>query len=326
MRYLETGSLDAAYNLAFEEYVLNHCREGDFLILWQNENTVVVGQNQNPAEEIDPAWVEKNGTRVIRRITGGGAVYHDLGNLNYSFITDSGEGEALSLTAFAASVAKALCKLGLPAEVSGRNDILVAGKKISGTAQCLRKGRLLHHGTLLFDSDPEKIAGALRADPEKFISKSTKSVRSRVGNIREHLPADMDMPAFRAFLRQYFTGETPVESLNEGDLAAVRQLKAEKYDTWEWAWGRTPRYDMTNRRRFAGGSLAVSLAVGEGRIAAITFRGDFLSRKDPEEVAEALRGLPCRREEIASALEKFVLPDYFGTIQLEELLETIFHT
>ena len=323
MRYLETGSLDAAYNLAFEEYVLDHCREGDFLILWQNENTVVVGQNQNPAEEIDPVWVEKHGTRVIRRVTGGGAVYHDMGNLNYSFITDSGEGETLSLMAFAASVAEALCKLGLPAEVSGRNDILVAGKKVSGTAQCLRKGRLLHHGTLLFDSDPEKIAGALRADPEKFISKSTKSVRSRVGNIREHLPVDMDMPAFRAFLRQHYTGDAPMESLGEEALAAVRRLKEEKYDTWEWTWGRAPKYGMTNRCRFAGGSLAVSLKAEEGRIAEITFRGDFLSRKDTEEVAEALRGLPCRREDVSAVLKTFLLSDYFGAVTAEELLQTI---
>ncbi len=326
MRYLETGSLDPAYNLAFEETALNCCREGDWLILWQNENTVVVGQNQNPAEEIDPAYAESHGVRVIRRITGGGAVYHDLGNLNYSFLTDAEEAETLSTAAFAEFVAEALRALGVPAVVSGRNDILVEGKKVSGTAQYLRKGRLLHHGTLLFDSDPARIAGALRADPEKFRSKSTKSVRSRVGNLRDWLPADMDMTDFRDFLRRHFAGETPAETLPEEMLAEVRRLKAEKYDTWEWTFGRSPQYDVTHRRRWEGGTLSVSLSADRGTLTDIAFRGDFLSRKDPSEVEDALRGLLFRPKELSAALVGFHLPDYFGTVTAEEILRTVFDT
>ena len=160
LHYLETGSTDPAYNLAFEEYVLTHRMDGDYLILWQNDNTVVVGQNQNTAAEINRAFVEAHGVHVVRRTTGGGAVYHDLGNLNYSFITDE-EAGSLRLERFTAPVVDALASLGLQAEASGRNDILVEGRKVSGTAQRVYKTRILHHGTLLFDSDPDMVAGAL---------------------------------------------------------------------------------------------------------------------------------------------------------------------
>ena len=162
--------------MAFEEYVLTHRQQGEYLLLWQNDNTIVVGRNQNTAQEIDPAFVEKHHINVVRRSTGGGAVYHDMGNLNYSFITDIGNSERLTMERFTQPVVAALRGLGLHAEASGRNDILVEGRKVSGTAQRLVNGRILHHGTLLFDSRPEMIAGALRVDPAKFASKGAKSV------------------------------------------------------------------------------------------------------------------------------------------------------
>ena len=182
--YLETGSTDPTYNLAFEEYVQANRREGNYLILWQNKNAVIIGRNQNAGEEINRDFVQQHDIQVVRRNTGGGAVYHDLGNLNYSFITDGGDLQNRSATLFTDPVVKALRGLGLDSEASGRNDILVSGCKVSGTAQHMLQGRILHHGTLLFDSNPEMIAGALNPDPTKFQSKSVKSVRSRVGNIR----------------------------------------------------------------------------------------------------------------------------------------------
>lgn len=324
--YLETGSQDPFYNLAFEEYVLSSRRLGDYLILWQNDNTVVVGRNQNTEEEIDRAFVEAHGIRVVRRTTGGGAVYHDLGNLNYSFITDAGETERLAMERFTRPVVNALRGLGLQAEASGRNDILVEGKKVSGTAQRLLNGRILHHGTLLFDADPGMVAGSLRADPEKFRSKSAKSVRSRVGNIRDFLQPDMDLPAFWAYLKTALAGEGFVSgALSPEELEAVEALKRSRYDTWEWNFGRSPAYDMTNKRRWDGGSLEVRASVKEGRITGIAFRGDFLSRRSLEPLAEALRGVPFRREDVAGALEQYPLQDYFGGITEEEILETVFY-
>lgn len=324
--YLETSSQDPAYNLAFEEYVLAHRIEGDYLILWQNDNTVVIGRNQNAEEEIDHAFVKSHGVRVVRRTTGGGAVYHDLGNLNYSFITDAREAENLSMERFIQPVVNALRGLGLQAEASGRNDILVEGRKVSGTAQRLLDGRILHHGTLLFDADPGMVAGALRADPEKFRSKSAKSVRSRVGNIREFLPVDMDLTAFWEYLKTTLAGAGFVDgTLTAEELEGVEVLKREKYDTWEWNFGRSPAYDMVDRRRWDGGSLEVRASVKEGRIAGIAFLGDFLSRCSLDSLEEALKGVPFRRKDVAGVLERYPLRDCFGGITEEEILETLFY-
>lgn len=324
--YLETGSTDPAYNLAFEETVLQSRREGAVLILWQNANTVVIGQNQNAEAEINRAFVEAHGVRVVRRMTGGGAVYHDLGNLNYSFFADVEHAETLTFRQFTQPVAEALRALGLEAEASGRNDILAAGRKVSGTAQRLLNGRVLHHGTLLFDSNPEMLAGALRADPAKFQSKGTQSVRARVGNIRPLLREDMDMPAFWAYVKTALGGKKlHPDTLTEAELAQVRRLKEEKYDTWAWNFGRSPKFSMLRKRRWDGGTLEIGANVEAGYITELRFYGDFLSLCPLKPLETALTGLPFRREDISAVLEKQPLGLYFGALTAEQVLETMFN-
>ncbi len=323
--YLETHSTDPAYNLAFEETVLRNRQDRPYLLLWQNDNTIVVGQNQNTAAEIDPDFVEKHHIHVVRRTTGGGAVYHDMGNLNYSFITDVENAADMTYQQFTRPVVEALQGLGLDAEASGRNDILVEGRKVSGTAQRLLGKRMLFHGTLLFDSDPSMIAGALRADPAKFESKSTQSVRSRVGNIRAFLKEDMELPAFWQYLKRAFGGEgLETGSLTAEELAQVQALKERKYDTWDWTYGRSPRFTFTNKHKWPGGILEVGLQVTNGIVTEVRFYGDFLSLTSLDVVVNTLRGAPYRQDELKQRLAALPLERYFGTITLPEILDTLF--
>jgi lipoate-protein ligase A len=322
MILLETGSTSPYYNLAFEEYILTHLTEEDYLILWQNDNTIVVGQNQNTREEINHAFVEEHGINVVRRSTGGGAVYHDLGNLNYSFITDLQDAKNLTIEPFIRKAVAALKALGLDAQASGRNDILVDGQKVSGTAQHISRKRILHHGTLLFDSDISFIAEALNADPEKFKSKSAKSVKSRVGNIRDALKEDMSMADFKAFLENFFCDEEGLrrKELSEEDLEQIRILQREKYDTWQWNYGKSPKYDYANKKRFSGGTVDLRASVKKGVITDIKFYGDFLSAKPLDDLENALLGCRFLRDDIAEVLERFPIQEFFGAITTEELL------
>lgn len=327
MIYIETNSTDPAFNLAFEEYILENRLSGDYLMLWQNANTVVVGRNQLTAAEIDPDFVRKHNITVVRRMSGGGAVYHDLGNLNYSFITDLGRAEELSIEKFARPVCAALEKLGLRAELSGRNDILAEGKKVSGVAQRIYKNRILHHGTLLFDSKPDMIAGALRADPEKFTSKSAKSVRSRVGNIRQLLPEDMGIDEFRQAILRELSGEG-YESFSPtaAELSAINRLAEEKYRSWAWNYGKSPAYGFENSVRFPGGRLQISMAVEEEIIKAISFSGDYMALADDAPAVRALVGLPHERLAIEKALEELggELALIFGSISAAEIASAMF--
>jgi lipoate-protein ligase A len=326
VNYLETGSLSTFYNLAFEEYVLSNRTKGDYLMLWQNDNTIVIGQNQNAEAEINRSFVEEHHINVVRRSTGGGAVYHDLGNLNYSFITDVGDAEQLTMERFTKPIVEALRGLGLDAEASGRNDILVSGRKVSGTAQRVMKGRILHHGTLLFNANPGMVAGALNVDPTKFQSKSAKSVRSRIGNIKDFLPNDMDLTAFWGYLKETLAGSGLVKGkLFSDELAAVAELERTKYSTWEWNFGRSPNYNLTNKRRYEGGCLEPKVAVEKGLIVDIAFFGDFLSVRPLDKLTEALKGCPYRIEDVGAVLDRFPLAELFGGIQRDEVLDVLFH-
>ena len=324
VHYLETGSTDPCQNLALEQYVLEHRREGDWLLLWQNANTVVIGMNQNTAEEINPDFVSRHYITVVRRMTGGGAVYHDLGNLNYSFITDVGEMEQLSIHRFTEPVCRALNALGVRAETGGRNDILVNGKKVSGVAQRIDGGRILHHGTLLFDSNPEMIAGALHADPEKFRSKSAKSVRSRIGNLREFLPEEISLQRFWDRILLELGGDGIIrEQLTDKEQQQIHRLADEKYRSWEWTWGRSPDYTFRSRKRFPGGTLELRMNIRHGCIEDIVFYGDFMATVPQTSLVDALRGIRMEETELAAVLSRFNLSAIFGGISETEILSLI---
>ena len=323
--YLETNSLDPAYNLAFEEYVLEHRRTGDWLLLWQNARTVVIGLNQLAAAEVDESYARANGITVVRRATGGGAVYHDLGNLNYSLIGDALDPAGMSMARFMEPVCRALRSLGVPAEATGRNDVTVDGLKVSGTAHRLSRGRILHHGTLLFETDADTMSAVLRPGKGKFESKAAKSVRARVGQIRDFLPEGATLGSFRdALLAELTRGGLVRETLSAGEIREVERLADEKYRSWDWTWGRAPDFGFRSERRFPGGSIGAALDVSGGVIRRARIYGDFMALTPCTELENALCGVRFERGAVLSALDGLSLAPMLGSITAGELCELLF--
>lgn len=325
VHYLETNSLDPCFNLAFEEYVLETRRDGDWLMLWQDAPSVIIGLNQLAAAEVDGEYARGHGIAVVRRATGGGAVYHDAGNMNYSIFGDAGDAASLSLSRFMEPVCRALRALGVPAEATGRNDITVNGLKVSGTAQRLSGGRILHHGTLLFETDTATMSAVLRPDTGKFESKAAKSVRSRVGQIRDFLPDGATLADFKAALLAELTGGGLArETLSGAELEEVRRLAESKYRSWDWTWGRAPEFGFKSSRRFPGGTLTVSLDVSAGVIRRADLSGDFMALVPCTPVLSALEGVRFEREAVLAALATLDLRPMLGAITAGEVADAIF--
>lgn len=305
MIYYTTGSTDAPYNLAFEQYLFDTLSAGQSALgLWQNRSAVIVGKHQNTAEEIDAAYVRDHGIQIVRRMSGGGAVYHDLGNINFTYITDQPEGKRLDFAFFAQPVIEALAALGVASECTGRNDLCIGGRKFSGNAQYLRGGRVLHHGTLLYNADLGMITRALRVPADKLAAKGVASVASRVTNIAEHLTAPMPLDAFYAHLQRYLNRENeliPYAPTPE-DLAAIDTLRAKRYVTWDWNWGASPRYNVRRQIRFAGGGMTAYMQVESGILSSVALHGDFFATGDLGPLMRALTGVALDRISLAATL------------------------
>ena len=330
MIYIENTCTDPAFNLALEEYVFRQMDPGEpVLLLWQNEPSVIIGRFQNTAEEIDADFISRRQIHVVRRGTGGGAVYHDLGNLNYSFIVPDVESK-IDFGTFTIPVVKALVSLGVDAEQTGRNDILAGGRKFSGNAQQFSDGRMLHHGTLMFDVCMEDVACALRVREGKFRSKATKSVRSRVTNLKPLLvgagaSADMTTLDFKALLLDWFRREYDLRevALSDGQLAAVRRIRREKYSCDDWNYGRSPAADVVCGDFFRCGQVEFHLSLKGGRIRRARITGDFFAAREIGELEQKLEGLPYEREALLAALRQVPLDQYLGDVTAEELAQVI---
>lgn len=329
MKYLENYSNDPQYNLAFEEYCFKNLdKKEDYVILWINGPAIIVGKNQNTSEEVNAEYVRNNNIKVVRRVTGGGAVYHDLGNLNFSIITSASGSEKIDFKKYNIPILKALEKLGINGELSGRNDMTIDGKKFSGIAQSVWKNRVLNHGTLLFDTALDVLSQALNVKADKYESKGVKSVRSRVTNIRDYLTEDADIDMFRNLLLKYiFQMEdlTPeVYKLTEEELKAVDKLYKEKYSTWEWNYGESPNFNYKNYKKFPFGSIEVRFDVHNGIIKESKIFGDFFGTMDVKLLEAKLNGLKYNRETLEDELKDEPLDKYFGNISLNEFLDLIF--
>lgn len=300
-------STDPFYNLAFEEYVFRTFREEDVFLVWQNAPCVVAGSGQNLCREVRPAALRRLGIPMLRRVSGGGTVYHDLGNVNYSLITAQ-EGPTDYRRSLAPVIA-ALNRIGVPAALRGVCDLAIGEKKISGSAQRSADGRLLHHGTLLFESDLDMLERITsRGKNESVQSKGTPSAVSAVTNIRPHLARDMTLEDFKARLLAELVPEGNCGSLTEEQESEVRRLREEKYCSWQWTWGKTPGFTFEREGEFAGAPFraryqarrgilsgaAVESPAVDGEQAAALLNG---ARLDPEGFAEICRTLAGDRGE-----------------------------
>ncbi|WP_394219889.1 lipoate--protein ligase [Halobacillus trueperi] len=326
------GINDPRINLAIEEYALKNLDINDtYLLFYINEPSIIIGKNQNTVEEINTGYVEENGIHVVRRLSGGGAVYHDLGNLNFSFITKDDGDSFHDFAKFTKPVTEALKKLGVNAELSGRNDIVAEdGRKISGNAQFSTRGRMFSHGTLMLDSEIENVVSALNVKTEKIKSKGIKSIRSRVANISEFLDEKITMEEFKNLILRYIfdvedVKDVPQYKLTKEDWENIYNLAEERYKNWDWNYGKSPKFNIQHTKRIEGaGSYDIRLDVAKGRIQNAKIFGDFFGVGDINEIEETLIGTKYERQAISEALGDVDVSHYLGKISKEDFLDMVY--
>ncbi|MFP7242647.1 lipoate--protein ligase [Pediococcus pentosaceus] len=324
MRYVTYMGTDAYTNIATDTWLLNNLNAKEpVFALWQNNNAIIVGQNQNTFGEVNQDFVDEHQIEVVRRVTGGGAVYHDLGNLNFTLFVPIESAANVDFKKFSEPVLRALHTLGIDAEASGRNDLLVNGKKISGVAQRYAKGYLMHHGTLLFDSNVDTMVRSLNVADEKFISKAAKSVRSRVGMIKDAALKGLTLQDFWDAVQYELTdhGKDQEIVLTPQQKQEIIQLTADKFSTWDWNYGRSPEFNFKNHAKYDGGIIDVQVQAEGGTIRDINFTGDFLGLRDWREIKDQFIGLPFETAEIKTVFERNHEGRYFGNITDDELIK-----
>jgi len=322
MLCLNDPQTDPYFNLAAEEYMLRNWSD-DCFMLWRNEPSVIVGRHQNTLAEINIDYVKQNKIKVVRRLSGGGAVFHDLGNINFTFIENTHDSQPINFQKYLQPVITVLHSLEIDARFEGRNDLVIDGKKISGNAEHVYRGRILHHGTLLFASDLTGLSNALQVNPAKFTDKAVKSVRSRVTNINSHLKTPLEPEAFRSMLLAYVIdnyADSKLYNYTEEDILAINKLRDEKYATWDWNFGHSPTYNMVNSLKTGGGNLEVRLDVQNGIIRHIRIFGDFFNINEITELEQSLIGTPHNETNIRRKLEQIRISDFLVNITKEELV------
>ena len=315
MRFLRNNSTDAHYNMAFDEYCLERFPSDETVFyLWRNAPSVIIGRNQNVYAEVNLPYLEANGIKLARRVTGGGAVYHDLQNLNYTIIGREASPEP---------VVEALRSLGVPAELTGRNDIFVEGRKVSGYARRLWRDRQIIHGTLMYDVDLDTLARALDVPGSKLAAKGIASVRSRVANLKDYLPQFASLDAFQAALQEMLAAGDAELPFGDERRAAVQRLSDAKFSTWDWIYGQSRAAQIVRSGRLACGTVEVQLSLDGGVLREAAFRGDFLGALPAQELADRLVGLRFERSALQQKLDAAGVNNYFDGVSSEVLLDLI---
>jgi len=294
-------------------------------MLWRNESAIIVGKNQNTLSEINYGYVKENNIKVVRRQSGGGAVFHDLGNINFTFISCN-DNSFSDFKRFTMPIIDALENLNIHAEFSGRNDLLIDNQKFSGNAQYNYKNKVMHHGTLLFSSEINDLSSALKVKPSKFQGKSVKSVKSRVTNISNHLDKHMTVLEFKNYLMNFINSKDEnnhLYELSEQDINEINKLVEEKYNTWQWNFGHSPKYALNNEIKYPGGNIEFSLNVEKGLINEIKFFGDFFGKKDVAYIENILKNINHNEVSIKTILNNIDINDYFLNCNIDILVDGI---
>jgi lipoate---protein ligase len=327
MLIIRRYNTDPYFNLATEEYVLKEIGEDSFM-LWRNEPSIIVGKHQNTLAEINVDYVKENSIKVVRRLSGGGAVFHDLGNLNFTFTMKSEDENMINFRKYTQPILEVLQKMGIDARFEGRNDLTIDGKKFSGNAMHIWKNKVLSHGTLLFSSHMPDLSGALNADPLKFRDKAVKSVRSRVTNIGEHLKEPMDVLQFADRIQDHITSKYPdarLYDLTDEDHRSINELVSSKYETWDWNFGYSPQYNFRKvLRTEKSGTIEIDLDVHDGMIRKIRIYGDYFGKYDTDVIETALTGVEHKEEALRTALGGFDLNDYIANLNIDEFINGLF--
>ncbi|WP_226063988.1 lipoate--protein ligase [Kaistella polysaccharea] len=324
MLLIDSPSTNAYFNIASEEYLLTRFPTEDIFLLYVNAPSIIVGKFQNTLAEINLDYVREKDIKVVRRMSGGGTVYHDLGNLNFSFHTLLGKNDFGDFSVFTKPVLTMLNKLGVPAELKGRNDLLVNGKKFSGNAKLARHGKIIQHGTILLNSEMAVLSDALKVNPLKFIDKAIKSTRSRVTNLIDYLPADTTTNQLKIWLLDEIRNNNPkaeTYTLTPEDIAGIEQLQKEKYETWDWNFGFSPQYNFKKAIKIPAGFIEVHLDVVHGLIEKAKIFGDFFASKPLEELETLLVGQKHETDAVEKLLQSVDLTEYFGKVTVDEVVE-----
>lgn len=321
MRFLRNNSTDPHYNMAFDEYCLERFPSDDTVFyLWRNAPSVIIGRNQNVYAEVNLPFLEANGIKLARRVTGGGAVYHDLQNLNYTIVGRSADLDR-DYPGYLHMMLDALRSLGVPAEMTGRNDITVDGRKVSGYAKRVYKDRLMVHGTLMYDVDIERLTEALAVPGSKLDAAGIASVRSRVGNLRECLPQFSGITELQEALERILSRDhsDPQVFLTTGQEDEVAGICRTKFSTWEWNYGLSPKAHFRKALKLPCGTVEARCDIVRGRIAGAAFGGDFIGSLPAEELAAALEGRRFGRADVLEALRALDVRSHFDGTSPEQL-------
>lgn len=331
MIYVINNNDDPFFNHAAEEYIMNNFDDEVFM-LWINKPSILIGKNQNTISEINLDYVKENDIKVVRRLSGGGTVYNDLGNMNFTFITYRDKSKYNvkdGFEKFALPVINALKSLGVNASFTGRNDILIDGKKISGNAQYFKKDKLLHHGTILYDVDISKLSLALKSKAVKFKDKSVKSVGGRVTNIVDHLPKTMTLEEFKEYLEKHIINTYKIDKIYEftkNDLEDINQISKKRFETWEWNYGRSPKYLYENAIKYPCGVVEYNIDVEEGIMTDVFISGDFFGEESIKELEKKLIGKRHRIKDIEESLENIIVDKYIKGLSNKEFISGLLNT